>query len=200
MLEEQIPSHDRISYSTYGSRINVQGWTENVRASGYGDLVQIGGDFNQGYTDFSGTSSATPIVASCAVVLQSYYFSLTGNYMTSLQMRDILQQTGIPQGTGVAGNIGPLPDMQGAITKIFDDLGTNDFNENQFVIYPNPVQDKMMIMIDSQLINPKIEIYSGIGQLLKTYLANPGENTIDFSGFSNGFYLVKLVDGTKCFH
>lgn len=190
-------SHDRIWYSTYGSRIDVQGWAENVRASGYGDLIQIGGDFNQSYTNFSGTSSATPIVASCAVVLQSYYFGLTGTYLTSAQMRDILKLTGIPQGIGVTGNIGPLPDMQSAMTKIFNDLGINEFSENQFLVYPNPVQDKMIILINNQLLNPKIEIYSSIGQLITTFKVNIGENTIDISRFSKGFYFVKLVDGNK---
>jgi len=65
-------SHNRISYSTYGSRVDVQGWANNVRACGTGDFSMIGGDFNRGYTNFSGTSSATPMVASCVVVLQSY--------------------------------------------------------------------------------------------------------------------------------
>ncbi len=188
-------AHDKISYSTYGSRIDVQGWAQNVRSSGYGDFTSIGGDFNQGYTNFSGTSSATPIVASCAVVLQSYYFSLTGSYLTPIQMRNLLYETGIPQGAG--GNIGPLPDMQSAMTQIMNDLGTDDFIGNQFLVYPNPVQDKMIVFLNNHLVDPKIEIYSGMGQLLKVSKVNAGENTIDMSGFSKGFYFVKLSDGNK---
>jgi hypothetical protein len=193
--------HDRIHYSTYGTRVDVQGWSENVRASGYGNIDQIGNDFNQYYTNFNGTSSATPIVASCAVVLQSYYHDLSGNYLTPLQMRDILKQTGIPQGTGVAGNIGPLPNMQNAMIKIFNDyaLGIDDFDSNQFVIYPNPVQDKMEVMINKQSLNAKIQLYSTVGQLINTFSVTPGQNTIDVSNLSNGFYVVKLIDGEKVF-
>jgi hypothetical protein len=65
---------------------------------------------------FSGTSSATPIVASCVIVLQSYYFSLTGKYLTGKQMRDILVNTGIPQGG--SKHIGPLPNMKNALEAI----------------------------------------------------------------------------------
>ncbi|HLF51480.1 S8 family peptidase [Flavobacterium sp.] len=194
-------THDRINYSTYGTRVDVQGWGQNVRTCGYGDLVTIGGDFNQGYTNFAGTSSAASIVASCSVVLQSYYHELSGNYLTSPQMRYILKQTGIPQGSNVLGNIGPLPNMQNAIIKIFNDytLSIDDFDSNQFVIYPNPVQDKMQVLINNQFLNPKIEIYSGIGQLLNTYFGIPGENTINLSSFPNGFYIVKLVEGEKVY-
>lgn len=194
-------THNRIASSTYGTRVDVQGWAENVRTCGYGNVITIGGDFNQGYTDFGGTSSAAAIVASCTVVLQSYYHGLSGNYLTSSQMRYILKQTGIPQGTGVFGNIGPLPNMQNAIIKIFNDytLSIDDFDSNQFVIYPNPVQDKMEVLINNLFVNPKIEIYSSIGQLLNTYIGVPGANSINLSSFPNGFYIVKLVAGEKVY-
>ena len=109
-------SHTPLYFTTYGSRVDVQGWGINVFASGYGDYYQIGGDFNQNYTMFSGTSSATPIVSSCVIVLQSYYYSLAGEYMISQEMRDLLVDTGIPQGG--SKHIGPLPNMKKAIEKI----------------------------------------------------------------------------------
>jgi len=109
-------SHAPLWFTTYGSRVDVQGWGINVFTSGYGDYTQVGGDFDQSYTMFSGTSSATPIVASCVIVLQSYYHSLTGKYMTGKEIRDILVDTGIPQGG--SKHIGPLPDMKAAIEEI----------------------------------------------------------------------------------
>jgi subtilisin family serine protease len=111
-------SHTALYFTTYGSRVDVQGWGLNVFASGYGDYFQLGGDFDQNYTMFSGTSSATPIVASCVIVLQSYYHSLTGTYMTGKEIRDILVETGIPQGG--SKHIGPLPNVKNAIEAIDD--------------------------------------------------------------------------------
>lgn len=102
-------------FTTYGSRVDVQGWGENVFTSGYGDKFQIGGDFNQYYTMFSGTSSATPIVASCVIVLQSYYYGLTGEYMTGEEMKTLLKETGKPQQSDLEKPIGPLPNMKAAI-------------------------------------------------------------------------------------
>ena len=107
-------SHDKLSFSTYGSRVNVQGWGTSVFTLGYGNFAQYGGDWDQSYTStFSGTSSASPFIASAAVILQQAALDRTGTILTPLQLRDHLIQTGKPQGSG--GNIGPFPDLEVAI-------------------------------------------------------------------------------------
>ncbi|CAM3606858.1 hypothetical protein FSS13T_21530 [Flavobacterium saliperosum S13] len=191
-------SHNRISYSTYGSRVDVQGWANNVRACGTGDFIMIGGDFNQSYTNFSGTSSATPIVASCVVVLQSYYYGLTGLYLTGAQMRQLLQQTGIPQGTSVAGNIGPLPDMQAAILQINQNLSVADNETIRFTVFPNPVTDRLNVLIP-QLKDTvaRLEIYTALGQKTAEYTLQAGTNEIAFGNLPQGIYFVKLTDGKR---
>ena len=51
-------SHNKLSFSTFGSRVNVQGWGSSVFTTGYGDFATIGGDENQSYTStFGGTLS-----------------------------------------------------------------------------------------------------------------------------------------------
>lgn len=191
-------AHNRISYSNYGSRVDVQGWATNVRACGTGDLVMIGGDFNQGYTNFSGTSAATPIVASCVVVLQSYYYSLTGLYMTGPQMRQLLQQTGIPQGTGVAGNIGPLPNMQAAISRIIQNLSVSENENFSFSLFPNPVTGDINILFpEVKDSNAQLEFYTALGQKIAEYKIAQGLTTLNISGFSQGVYFVKVVDGKR---
>lgn len=190
-------NHNKLSFSTYGDRVDVQGWGTGVFSSGYGDAQQIGGDFNQYYTNFSGTSSATPIVASCAIVLQSYYHSLTGNYMTSVQMRNLLKNTGLPQGTATIGNIGQFPDMEAAILYIQDEfLSREKWGGLEFIAYPNPVQDRLTIKTKDLSANAKVEISNSLGQFIyKGAIAE--ENTIDLSSFSQGLYFVKVTDGNK---
>src|SRR5690554_3532870 len=39
--------HNKLWFSTFGSRVNLQGWGMNVLSSGYGGFATIGGDFNQ---------------------------------------------------------------------------------------------------------------------------------------------------------
>jgi len=113
-------SHNKLSFSTYGSRVNVQGWGGSVSSTGYGSSAQYGGDPDQGYTaTFSGTSSATPIVASACVLLQSYCRNRYGFVLDPLKMRQLLIDTGIAQGSG--GHIGPFPDVRAAMEHLDGD-------------------------------------------------------------------------------
>lgn len=182
--------HAKMNFSTYGARVDVQGWGTNVISSGYGDWLAVGSDFNQNYTMFSGTSSATPIVASCAIVLQSYYQSLTGNYLTPAQMRNILVDTGIPQGAG--GHIGPLPNMEPAIAMVAA-LAVKNFEALQFVVFPNPANDQLTIVGNQLSAAAKVSIVNSLGQLM--YAGNiPANHTLDIQNLTSGIYYVKLSD------
>lgn len=110
-------SHNKLGFSTYGSRVNVQGWGENVFTLGYGYYAAYGGDPLQYYIDaFSGTSSASPFVASACVALQGLSDDLYGVRMGPTELRQLLIDTGIPQGAG--GHIGPFPDLVAAIADL----------------------------------------------------------------------------------
>ncbi|MCE3294912.1 MAG: hypothetical protein K0R65_626 [Crocinitomicaceae bacterium] len=187
--------HDRVSFSTYGSRVDVQGWGYYVFSTGYGDAYEVGGDFNQRYTWFSGTSSATPVVASCVVNLQSYYNDLTGGFLTGEEIREILQLTGIPQGNGVSGNIGPLPNMEDAMLYIDDLVAVQQLEEKQaesFVAYPNPVNDQLKIKTKGE--KHTYTIANSLGQTVLS--GNLAENEIiDLSPLESGVYLVTLSNG-----
>jgi len=186
--------HYKLDFSTFGSRVDVQGWGYNVLTSGYGNLYQINDDFNQAYTMFSGTSSATPIVASCAVVLQSYYHDLTGDYLSPLEMRSLLRATGTAQSFPEDGNIGPLPDMQNAIIAIQNQLGVSGNTKPLFTAWPNPVQDMLTLNTDVVSGSLKAEVYNAVGQLVYSS-ALSGKSQIDFSSYASGVYTVKVTDG-----
>jgi hypothetical protein len=114
-------AHDKLYFSTYGSRINLQAWGENVFTLGYGGYAIHGGDYNQSYTaSFSGTSSATPLVASCCVALQGLAEHYLGHRLDPGELRALLIDTGVPQGAG--GHIGPLPDMAVATDALLDQV------------------------------------------------------------------------------
>lgn len=110
-------SHDKLSFSTYGSRINVQGWGESVFTLGYGTFAAYGGDKKQRYTAvFNGTSSASPFIASSCAVLQQAANDLFGAPVDPKELRQHLIDTGIPQGSG--GHIGPFPNLKRAIDEL----------------------------------------------------------------------------------
>lgn len=181
--------HNKMSFSTYGSRVNIHAWGQNALSSGYGNDYEFGGDYNQRYRLFSGTSSATPIVASCAIALQSYYFNETGEYLTTAELIEILEETGIPQGSG--GHIGPLPNMEAAFNYL-NSLKINPITgfEN-LIVYPNP-SNSIIYISNNENVNFIAELYNAQGQaVVRKTLAN-NDNTIDVSNLVSGIYILKL--------
>lgn len=113
-------NHDTMYFSTYGARVDVQGWGQNVFTLSYGAYAMLGGDPDQAYTNsFSGTSSASPIVTGAAVLIQDYAITLSGSPLDPLVIRQLLVDTGIPQGEG--GAIGPFPDLAMAFSALDGD-------------------------------------------------------------------------------
>lgn len=110
-------SRSKQSFSTYGNRVNVQGWGQSVTSTGYGSLYN-GGEHATYTNSFSGTSSATPVVTSAVVAIQSYSKNELGIILTPREMRSLLIETGRPQGSG--GHIGPFPDVRAAIEKLHE--------------------------------------------------------------------------------
>ncbi|WP_223620026.1 S8 family peptidase [Lysobacter sp. ESA13C] len=110
--------HNRAGFSSFGSRVDCYAWGENVTTCAYGDLDNGGGDDNRTYTaGFNGTSSASPIVTGAALVTQGMYAATTGTRLSPGQMRSLLSDPAIntPQGGGVAGAIGVMPDLRAII-------------------------------------------------------------------------------------
>jgi uncharacterized protein (TIGR03382 family) len=105
-----------LDFSNTGSRVDLQGWGEAVTAAGYGDLFAGGNDERQFYTaQFAGTSSASPMVASAAILVQAIQEAGGGDLITPVAMRALLRDTGTPQQCEARGNIGPQPDIPAAV-------------------------------------------------------------------------------------
>ncbi|MBL8860207.1 MAG: S8 family serine peptidase [Planctomycetes bacterium] len=113
----------RLSFSSYGSTVDLQGWGEQVATTGFGAVYSAEGT-NQYYTaTFSGTSSATPLVAGACVAVQAVHKARTGTVLTPIQLRDLLRATGAAQTNGTfpsSQQIGPRPDITAAIQALGD--------------------------------------------------------------------------------
>jgi len=105
----------RLDFSNYGRRVDLQGDGRGVYTTGYGDLFAPDDDIDQFYTAaFAGTSSATPIVAGAAACLQGHYRASYNRVLDADQIRTILTQSGTPQRGDKAEHIGPRPDLYAA--------------------------------------------------------------------------------------
>jgi len=109
------------------------------------------------------------------------------------------------------------PDVLNALYNMSDHLpvtmdlkitpGTTSINDRSFndiqINFKNPVDDIIDIKFKSSHVDPAIlELYSGLGQQLKTATLNPGENQISFrvADYPTGMYLLIVRDSSGNFY
>ncbi|WP_265132492.1 S8 family peptidase [Chryseobacterium oranimense] len=194
-------THSKLSFSTYGNRVDVQGWGSNVLAAGYGSYQKYDNDNNRTYNYFSGTSSATPVVASAATLIQSFYRQTTGQYLTPAAMKNLLISTGIPQGGTVANQkIGPFPNVKNAILQLESSslLKSNKAEVPlplEVKIYPNPVTSHITIhSSDSKKLD--FEIINMQGRTVRKGSALPDEK-IGTADLLPGQYIINITEGQR---
>jgi hypothetical protein len=91
------PDRSRLDFSNYGRRVDTQGWGREVTTTGYGDL-QGGISRDLWYTDqFSGTSSASPIVVGALGCVQGILKARNRPLLTPAAAIQLLRATGSPQ-------------------------------------------------------------------------------------------------------
>jgi hypothetical protein len=114
------PNLSRLDFSNYGALIDAQGWGREVTTTGYGDLQ--GGQFEiLWYTNqFSGTSSASPIVVGAVACVQGMMVAKNRPKLLPPDMRQLLRNTGSPQasapGLPVTQRIGNRPNLEQIIS------------------------------------------------------------------------------------
>ncbi len=120
--------HARMSWSNYGSRVDVQGWGEDVVTTGGTQREDYCNLWNPGvasrcYTrTFGGTSSASPIVTGAVACIAGAIRAAGRPPLAPRAMRELLVTTGTPQREGPFGGpelqIGPLPNIAAALTSL----------------------------------------------------------------------------------
>jgi hypothetical protein len=112
--------HTRIAYSNYGNRVDCYGWGEHVATAG--SCPGSSGLAINTYTEnFSGTSSASAIIAGAAIALQSITEANYNFRLNAIQMRAILGNdlNGTHSENGrLIDKIGVMPDLKKIIPNI----------------------------------------------------------------------------------
>jgi hypothetical protein len=109
----------RLDFSNFGALVDAQGWGREVVTCGYGNL-QGGTNEDLWYTNnFSGTSSASPIVVGAIACLQGVLVAAGEPALNPAQVRNFLRNTGSLQQNGPSGTtaqrVGNRPDLRALI-------------------------------------------------------------------------------------
>jgi len=110
---------EKLILSSYGNRVNLQGWGEDIYTAGYGDKHGSNGSTDSFTADFSGTSGASPMVAAAVASCVGYWklgLLQPANSLTPAMMRSLLINTGTPQidNSMLPAPIGPRPNLEDA--------------------------------------------------------------------------------------
>ncbi|MDF0652469.1 MAG: FG-GAP-like repeat-containing protein [Nitrospira sp.] len=110
------PDRSRLDFSNYGARVDVQGWGREVTTTGYGDL-QGGSNQDLWYTNqFSGTSSASPVVVGALAATQGVLRARGHRRLNSASARLLVRACGSPQqdapGRPASQRIGTRPNLR----------------------------------------------------------------------------------------
>jgi hypothetical protein len=110
---QSAPAHDAACFTDFGERVTLNAWGENVTTTGYGDRHSGSAGRNEYYTSgFNGTSSAGPIAAGAAGVVNNIYRNLNGGAnIAPTTMRSWLAFGGTAPGV-TPGNIGVMPNLR----------------------------------------------------------------------------------------
>lgn len=124
--------HVRLAFSNFGTRVDVFGWGEKVVSTYTNDA----GTENRLYTkDFSGTSSASPIIAGAAMNIQGVVKAQLKTTWDPLKIRSTLQIGGTPTAKPATDLIGVLPNLKailgGNISEIEGKLGQESLGERR---------------------------------------------------------------------
>ncbi|MBN2035763.1 MAG: S8 family serine peptidase [Chitinispirillaceae bacterium] len=199
--------HTRMSYSTYGDRVNMQGWGQNVFTLGYGNGWSGSSDWKQSYSaSFSGTSSSGPIVTSAVALLQSYAKERKDSLLPCPLIRTILSSTGIPQGDPQNGHIGPLPNLRAAIrmldslipnTEVVKKIVSRELESKGLYVNNGTIHYLVPAASTNELQNITVFLYNMKGTLVATLVNGPqqaGQHkvTVSRATISAGTYLCAM--------
>ena len=166
-FSDDVP-RSRLSFSNYGSRVDVQGIGQRIYTTGYGDLYAQSVD--EEYTRlFGGTSSSSPMVAGATILLQSVYKKSTGKVLTPDEVKINLKTSGKLQVDGVYSvqdyHIGPLPDAYQAIQLALSSTGLTDlYTKQEITVFPNPSNGIFNISLSDNSHIQEMKIINALGQ------------------------------------
>ena len=160
----------------------------DICAPGYG-IISASHTSNDGHLSLNGTSMAAPCVTGAVALLLEKNPNLTPARICEILETSAVKLTDKKSNRTGSGRI----DINAAIKLIEDptpkpETSIVESTTASFVIYPNPVENKLTISTNE--IIKGIKIYNLIG--MTVYSNEENVNTIDMTKFHSGVYIIKI--------
>ncbi|MGK4566131.1 T9SS type A sorting domain-containing protein [Flavobacterium sp. 3HN19-14] len=105
----------------------------------------------------------------------------------------------VPNSASIYFDTNPAIDTNVFETEFVTTLGNTDFNESNFMIYPNPAASIVNISLQNTTENiESIRIYDVLGKTIRTVKSLDTKQTaLDVSGLSKGVYMLEIMTNNK---
>ena len=175
---------DYASFSSQGSN-NQPTQKPDIVAQGSGSVVI---DQNNNIVSNNGTSFSSPILAGA---ITSLWQAIPNR--TNSELKEYVRATG-SQFTNPDNFLGyGIPDFGEALG---DALSIEEQENQEFSIFPNPVQNDLKIRFPFEVDQVSIQIHDILGKLVLKQTMDVGVSKLDLRALSSGMYLLKL-ESTK---
>lgn len=134
----------------------------------------------------SGTSFSGPIIAG---MVASFWQAIP--WATNQQVVDFVLQSA-DRFTNPTTQFGyGIPDFQVALN--IAQLSVEENEKIQFLVYPNPVKDKVIVSFSNDLPDVKFQIFNSLGQQIMEKTITQNNNLVATSELQNGIYFYKVL-------
>ncbi len=134
----------------------------------------------------SGTSFSGPIIAG---MVASFWQAIP--WATNQQIVDFVRQSA-DRFTNPTTQFGyGIPDFQVALNMA--QLSVEENEKIQFLVYPNPVKDKVIVSFSNDLPDVKFQIFNSLGQQIMEKTITQNNNLVATSELQNGIYFYKVL-------
>ena len=79
------------------------------------------------------------------------------------------------------------------------EVGIKSFNQSTLNVYPNPTEGQFTVTIDSQSAFTTMTVLNNVGQVVFEGQLTQLSTIFDFSGYSKGIYLIRIIDGDRTY-
>jgi len=134
----------------------------------------------------SGTSFSGPIIAG---MVASFWQAIP--WATNQQVVDFVLQSA-DRFTNPTTQFGyGIPNFQVALNMA--QLSVEENEKIQFLVYPNPVKDKVIVSFSNDLPDVKFQIFNSLGQQIMEKTITQNNNLVATSELQNGIYFYKVL-------